>query len=171
MSLQSTCQLWTRQQCFLGTCVGRNSLPCHDWPRTGPSHTSRLHAWNCAHLSCTPASTKEPKSGDKNSLHPRDSNMDPCVVFTEAVFGHFIQVNSDAAQWKLHKVLLHCDEPCNFLAHRIRRGGRSLATRILCNLCKFGVHPGHGRVNSMLGSGGAMYSQLAPASEHALNSG
>ena len=136
----------------------------------------RLHAWNCAHLPCTPASTKEPKSGDKTSLHLCDSSMDLCVVFTEAVFGHFIQDNSDAAQWEMHKVLLHCDEPCNFLAHPIRRGSRSLATRIPCNLCKFGVHPGHSPVNSILGSGGAMpdlgtYSQLAPASEQAFNSG
>ena len=43
---------------------------------------------------CTPASTKEPKSGDKNSLHLCDSIIGPCVVFTEAVFGHFTQDNS-----------------------------------------------------------------------------
>ena len=49
-----------------------------------------------------------------------------------------------AAQWELHRVLLHCDAPCNYLAHPIRRGSRSLATRIPCNPCKCDVNPGHG---------------------------
>ena len=64
------------------------------------THTPRLHAWNCAHLRGTSASTKEPKSDDKNSLHTCDSKYGPlrghhAVVFTEAVFAHFIQDKSD----------------------------------------------------------------------------
>ena len=78
---------------------------------------THLNCDELLHLPCTIASMTEPKSGNMNSWHPCDSNMDPCVVFAFVCLMN-ISLISDAAEFDVHlghgrpNSILDQVEPC-----------------------------------------------------------